>query len=125
MNEKLRLAVKRTLIRVLLKVHNNAEDVLEQAIRPTRSRSLIANILGQLLFPASVRAGAPVFVHIARNGGTSISSALYGETIGHFTVEFFHKIATAANINITTFAVLRDPVDRCVSAFNFISAGGA
>jgi len=62
---------------------------------------------------------------VPRSCGTSISNALYGAQIGHFSLRFLRLVTSDAAKRPLTFCVMRDPIDRCVSSFKFVRAGGA
>ncbi len=73
----------------------------------------------------NVRAARTLFIHIPKNAGMSIAQALYGEQIKHATIRYYAKAAPRMLWRTTSFAVLRDPVARFVSAFNYARAGGS
>lgn len=59
------------------------------------------------------------FLHISKNGGTSIKS------VDNKKYGISNHDYTANDINDKTFfAVIRDPIDRFISAFNFAKRGG-
>lgn len=66
-----------------------------------------------------------LFIHIPKNAGMSIAQALYGEQIKHATIRYYQKAARRMLWHTTSFAVLRDPVARFVSAFSYAQAGGS
>ena len=71
-----------------------------------------------------VRKCPSLFIHIPRCAGTRINMVLYGRFIGHRTA-LWYKIADPRLFERKyKFAVVRDPVDRFVSAFFFLQAGG-
>jgi hypothetical protein len=85
--------------------------------RPLRSlmrRKVIADIAG----------GRPIFIHVPKNGGTSIKRSLYGEDPGHLTTRFYAFSAPELLERSDSFAIIRDPVDRFMSAFDFMIRGG-
>jgi hypothetical protein len=73
----------------------------------------------------SVRQARTLFIHIPKNAGMSIAQALYGEQIKHATIRYYAKAAPRLLWRTPSFAVLRDPVARFVSAFNYAQAGGS
>lgn len=73
---------------------------------------------------AAIRAGEVLFIHVPKNAGTSLSMALYGRTITHDTIRYYHSVAPDFVASAATVAVIRDPVERFVSAFRFAQSGG-
>lgn len=66
-----------------------------------------------------------IFVHVPKNGGTSINTALYGRFMGHYRVrdiEFFRPDLMG---KLPSFAVTRNPWARTYSAWNFARKGTA
>lgn len=67
----------------------------------------------------------PIFVHVPKNGGTSVATSLYGKRILHVKVSSLNKFLKIFHLsNRTIFGLYRDPIDRFVSACNFLSHGG-
>ena len=71
--------------------------------------------------PAWSNAGV-VFVHVPKAAGTSICVTLYGRFLGHATATQIRRYAPDV-MGIPSFAVTRNPWDRCVSAYRFAAAG--
>jgi hypothetical protein len=65
-----------------------------------------------------------VFVHIPKAAGTSISDALSGFQIKHASIRLTRRIAGARLAHLPSFAVLRDPIERFISAWRYGRAGG-
>jgi hypothetical protein len=66
-----------------------------------------------------------LFVHIPKNGGTSISHALYGMPIGHASVRFYLTAAAGVMRTCPAFAILREPEQRFLSAWRHARLGVA
>jgi hypothetical protein len=66
-----------------------------------------------------------LFIHIPRNAGMSIAQALYGEQIRHATIRYYARAVPRLLWRTTSFAVVRDPVARFLSSFNYAQAGGS
>jgi hypothetical protein len=68
-----------------------------------------------------------VFIHIPKTGGTSVSNLLYGKRAGHYTAsEIRDWLGEDGFQSMKTFAVVRNPVDRLISAYKFIlNSGGS
>ncbi len=65
-----------------------------------------------------------LFIHVPKNAGTSIATALYGRPMLHETMHFFTRTAPATLRQIPSVAILRDPVARFVSSYCYARAGG-
>jgi hypothetical protein len=65
-----------------------------------------------------------LFIHIPKTAGTSLCAALYGRGIKHrpaWEIALFHPVRFTRN---GKFAVVREPVDRFLSAYDYLRAGG-
>lgn len=80
------------------------------------------------IFGAAIRktvvARGLLFIHIPKTGGTSISKALYGRNLPHFTATFYRDVFGDELADLPSFAIVRDPVERLHSAFRFLQRGG-
>lgn len=65
------------------------------------------------------RTGA-IFVHVPKSAGVSISTALYGRTLGHINAEDIARYASSEFEELVTFAFIRDPVSRFLSAIRYV-----
>ena len=65
-----------------------------------------------------------IFVRIPKNASTSITTLLYGEGRGvpHFSAEFFRRAYPRRFKSYLSFAALRNPIDRFVSAFTYFKS---
>ncbi|HUD31257.1 MAG TPA: sulfotransferase family 2 domain-containing protein [Novosphingobium sp.] len=72
---------------------------------------------------AAIRACGVLFVHVPKNAGTSICEALYGRQIKHETVRYYAMVAPDV-LDLPSFAVVRDPVARFLSAYRYARGGG-
>ena len=64
------------------------------------------------------------FIHIPKCAGTSVSFALYGTQAPHVSVQDLRRFYPHQSAGWQRFAVVRDPMERFVSAANFVAAGG-
>ena len=64
-----------------------------------------------------------VFIHIPKAAGSSIASLGVGYTFGHKTYAYYDKWRPRDRIMPITFAVVRNPLDRFVSAFHYLAQG--
>ena len=65
-----------------------------------------------------------VFIHVPKAAGVSINMALYGKTLGHFEAIQIQKIFPKFFKKTFSFGVVRHPVSRLISAYQFAKAGG-
>jgi hypothetical protein len=72
-----------------------------------------------------VRAVGTLFIHIPKNAGMSISYELYGAQIKHASIRYYAKTAPNLVKELPSFAILRDPVERFISAYHYGLIGGS
>lgn len=65
-----------------------------------------------------------LFIHVPKNGGTSLKRALYAFDPGHATLRYYDWLAPALRPSKTSFALLREPIDRFLSGYDFLRNGG-
>lgn len=65
-----------------------------------------------------------LFFHIPKSGGTSLSITLYGRKILHVPASVIYSFNHDYLTSKPSFAVLRNPFLRAVSAYNFVLNGG-
>lgn len=82
-------------------------------------------LLGQLVLrrASAWRKTGVIFVHVPKNGGTSINMALYGKFMGHFRVRDIESIRPDILNRIPSLAVTRNPWARAYSAWSFARRG--
>ena len=64
-----------------------------------------------------------IFIHIPKNGGSTISNDIYGRFLGHILYSEIQRYSEQTVNDLRAFAVLRDPVDRFISAYNYARYG--
>ena len=64
-----------------------------------------------------------IFIHVPKCAGSSVNDALYGRFMGHIPADVIARFCDARTAAIPSFALLRDPVARAVSAYRFVQAG--
>jgi len=89
-----------------------------------RAYEWIRSTGGKRPFPPLILQRGILFIHIPKNAGTSISHALYGKEIGHHPVAWYRDRFPHSLAGIPSFALVRDPIRRFVSAFLFLQDGG-
>ncbi|HIC46054.1 MAG TPA: hypothetical protein EYM37_05105 [Methylophaga aminisulfidivorans] len=67
-----------------------------------------------------------IFIHIPKCAGVSITTKLYGNLAGgHLKIEDYTRIFSPREfLNYYKFTVVRNPWDRLVSSYHFLSKGG-
>lgn len=65
-----------------------------------------------------------IFIHIPKCAGWSISQALYGKQITHIKFSQYFDADNQLFGNYKVFSVVRDPIERFLSAYNFLKKGG-
>ena len=65
-----------------------------------------------------------LFIHIPKAAGTTVCMSLYGKTREHHTALWYKKTDPILFSSLFKFAIIRDPVDRFVSAYHFLRMGG-
>ena len=66
-----------------------------------------------------------LFIHIPKCAGTSFSKALYGKQILHTTAKQFKKYFPGSFEKLFKFTIIRSPIERTISAYNFIKSSGS
>ena len=67
-----------------------------------------------------------IFVHIPKNAGSSVLSALGAPERGRLHIDYSHYLRSDSErfARYLKFAVVRDPVSRAISAYRYLIAGG-
>lgn len=99
-------------------VHSSNRAALARGLRPVWRATL-----GRGHLEAVRRAGV-LFIHIPKCGGTSVSCLLYGKNLPHYTAAFWHEVYGEAVADLPRFALVREPLDRLISAYRMAVAGG-
>lgn len=71
-----------------------------------------------------IRKAGALFIHVPKNGGTSVCEMLYGTVMMHETMRYYRHVAPDLCRDVPSFAIWRDPVERFVSAWAFARRGG-
>lgn len=64
-----------------------------------------------------------IFIHIPKNGGTSLNNAIYGQFMGHYSVRDIARARPNLLEQLPSFAVTRNPWARVYSAYRFARKG--
>lgn len=62
-----------------------------------------------------------IFIHVPKCAGVSVSKALYGKTLGHIQASTIKSFDDVFFSSLPKIAVLRDPVDRYLSAYSYVA----
>lgn len=67
-----------------------------------------------------------LFIHIPKCAGVSLFKTLYGQdSFGHMSVnDYIERYGESAMAHMYKFAIVREPVSRLLSAYNYLKAGG-
>lgn len=65
-----------------------------------------------------------ILIHIPKNAGTSVEDAIYGYRVRHRTWREIQETCPRSWSALPKIAILRDPVDRFLSAFDYLKSGG-
>ncbi|MEL6645848.1 MAG: sulfotransferase family 2 domain-containing protein [Pseudomonadota bacterium] len=65
-----------------------------------------------------------ILIHIPKNAGTSVEEAIYGYRVRHRTWSDIRRTCPTAWATLPKIAIVRDPVDRFLSAYDYLRAGG-
>lgn len=114
--EKL-LWVKDFIRHLIVKMVMAASSV--RVIRPIWIRLVASGTINDIH-----RAGV-LFIHIPKTAGTSICALLYDRNLPHFTADFYQRAMGTQLADVKSFAVVRHPIERFVSAYRFFMSGGS
>lgn len=64
-----------------------------------------------------------IFIHIPKNGGTSINKAIYGRFMGHYSINDVYRVRPDLASSLPSLAVTRNPWSRLYSAYRFCCKG--
>lgn len=62
-------------------------------------------------------------MHVPKAAGTSVNTALYGRTLGHYSISQIKSAFPKLIDDCFTFSLVRNPWDRALSAYRFASVG--
>lgn len=97
---------------------------LEGLARGRVTSRLLRGVFKRRIPPAILNSPL-LFIHVPKNAGTSIKQALYPAADSHRSLCCYDFLDPAFVRRTTIFAVVRDPRDRFLSAYDFFKAGGA
>jgi hypothetical protein len=98
-------------------------DIFERLALTHVHRAMIRR-LGRRRLAADLEAAQFLFIHVPKNGGTSVKRALYRSDPGHASIRYYDLFFPELLRRLQTLAIVRDPVDRFLSGFDFLLNGG-
>lgn len=87
-----------------------------------RVRSALRRMTGQFEEPFHLQKA--IFIHIPKAAGSAVSQQIYGCQVGHLRLMELAAADSEAVERYFTFNFVRDPLERFVSAYRFLSQGG-
>ena len=75
--------------------------------------------------PLFIRKKGVLFLHIPKAAGSSVSSSIYGQPVGHRYLRDYQRINPEQTNALYKFCIVRNPWDRLVSAYFYLMQGGA
>lgn len=115
LNARRRLACRLFGVHLVSDIHERASDLGFTLPAGRGRRERIARI---------AEAGL-LFIHVPKAGGMSISQALYGRQVKHLSIRLARRMGKGALAGLPSFAVVRDPLARFLSAYRYGLAGGS
>lgn len=70
-----------------------------------------------------IREAGVLFIHVPKNAGTAVCRTLYGQELEHRSIRYFRRSVSSLS-GIPSVAIIRDPVDRFISAYRHAKGGG-
>ena len=98
-------------------------DIFEKIALSRHYQPLLRRIFRRRL-AADVESAPLLFVHVPKNGGTSVKRALYRSDPGHASIRYYSLFFPEFLRRVPSVAILRDPVERFLSSFDFLLNGG-
>lgn len=86
-------------------------DIQEDLVKQGKP-GLLMEKLFDLHIPECCKPGMPLFIHVLKCAGVSVSLALYGKHRDHHTAGYFQKLDPEFYSAVPTFAIMRDSVAR-------------
>ena len=85
----------------------------------------VSEVLFDLPIPKHIRRRNVLFIHIPKNAGTSVAMQLYGTPLAHRKALFYLRSDANWFATRRSFAIVRNPWDRVVSAYEFARQNGS
>lgn len=98
-------------------------DIFERVAASSWPAGLLRPLFRRRLAP-DIAAAPLLFIHVPKNGGTSVKRALYRSDPGHATARYYDLFFPDHLVAAESIAILRDPGERFLSGFDFLLNGG-
>lgn len=98
-------------------------DIFEK-IAMARGPHQLWRALARRRLAPDVAAAPLLFIHVPKNGGTSVKRALYESDPGHASLRYYRLFFPDHLKRVETFAILREPTERFLSGYDFLMNGG-
>lgn len=107
-------------MRIIQKAH--LLELFAQKV-PAKYQRIVESIV-DLPIPQYFRTIPLLFIHVPKCAGISIARQLYGRRIAHRPISFYINSDPTWLQTITSFAIIRNPYDRLVSAYEYSRQNG-
>ena len=98
-------------------------DIFER-IALARGPDVLWRALARRRLAPDVAAAPLLFIHVPKNGGTSVKRALYRSDPGHASLRYYRRFFPDHTTRAETFAIVREPTERFLSGYDFLRNGG-
>ncbi len=110
-------------------------SILSSELREATAEFVVKRVPGSALSVLARYADFPVkkvvlnagvlFIHVPKNGGTTVSTQLYGGHVGHRSAQYYLEFSRSWFYSVKSFALLREPIDRFISSYYYLKQGGS
>jgi hypothetical protein len=87
---------------------------------PTRRHTQLFGSIGNQVFRRSNHDRQAIWIHVPKNAGTSLRTALGFDNAGHVPIARYAAQDSVAASNYFKFAIVRNPWDRLYSSFTYL-----
>lgn len=98
-------------------------DIFEK-IAMARGPDLVWRALARRRLALDVVTARLLFIHVPKNGGTSVKRTLYKSDPGHASLRYYQRFFPDHLARAETFAIVREPTERFLSGYDFLRNGG-
>jgi hypothetical protein len=98
-------------------------DIFER-IALAHGPDVLWRVLARRRLASDVATAPLLFIHVPKNGGTSVKRALYKTDPGHASVRYYQRFFPRHLARAESFAIVREPTERFLSGYDFLMNGG-